>query len=186
MSAEKIIEQIKIDSEKEIKEILKNAENQSKEIISIAKKDAEKKVEEILENGKKQSENLKKILISKANQNTKREIMNARETMIEECFTKAHHELSILKGKSYENLVKKLIIDGQKKLGGNCVVYVTRDEDKKIAKDLGIDIAGSIESAGGIILKSSDGLVTLDHTFDGILKREKGKLRIKVGKLLFS
>ena len=112
--------------------------------------------------------------------------MNASETMIKECFTKAHHELSILKDKPYENLVKKLIIDGQKKLGDKCVVYVSRDADKKIAKDLGIDIAGNIESAGGVILKSSDGLVTLDHTFDGILKREKDKLRIKVGKLLFS
>jgi len=31
-----------------------------------------------------------------------------------------------------------------------------------------------------------DGKITLNHTFDGILKREKDKIRIKVGKMLFS
>jgi len=186
MSAEKIIEQIKKDSETEIKQIQNDAESQAKGILETTKKEAEKEAEKILENGKKQSDNLKKILVSKANQDAKRDIMNARETIIDECFTKAHHELSILKGEHYEKIVKKLIIDGQKKLGGSCMVLVTRDADKKIAKDLGIHIDGTIESAGGVILKSSDGRVTLDHTFDGILKREKDKLRIKVGKLLFS
>ena len=112
--------------------------------------------------------------------------MNAREHIIEECFTKAHHELSILKGAGYERLVKKLMLNGQKKLGEKCRVMVTRDVDRKIAEELGISITGKVESAGGVVLISSDGKVTLDHTFDGILKREKDKIRIKVGKLLFS
>lgn len=186
MSAEKIIEQIKKDSEKEIKEILGEAKKQAASILKSAKKEAEKESEKILSDGKKQSENIKKILVSKANQDAKREIMNAREQIIEECFTKAHHELSILKEKEYERLVRKLMEDGCKKLESGCKVLVSRDIDKKIAGDLGISIDGTVESSGGIILKSSDGRVTLDHTFDGILKREKDKIRIKVGKLLFS
>jgi len=186
MSAEKIIEQIKKDSEKEVKQIKKEAEQQAKIILENAKKEAEKEAKTILENGTKQSENLKKILISKANQDLKRDMMNVRETIINECFTKAHHGLSILKGKGYEKLVRKLIEDGQKKLGESCNVLVTRDTDKKIAEQLGIKIDGTVESSGGVVLKSADGKVTLDHTFDGILKREKDKIRIKVGKLLFS
>jgi vacuolar-type H+-ATPase subunit E/Vma4 len=112
--------------------------------------------------------------------------MSAREKIIDECFTKAQHELSILKGEYYERLVRKLIRDGQEKLGRNCTALTTRDVDKKIAKDLGINITGTVESSGGIVLKSADGKVILDHTFDGILKREKNQIRIKVGKLLFS
>ena len=76
--------------------------------------------------------------------------------------------------------------DGQKKLGGSCTVLVSRDADKKIAGDIGLNVVGTVESSGGVVLTSSDGRVTLDHTFDGILKREKDKIRIKVGKLLFS
>jgi len=76
--------------------------------------------------------------------------------------------------------------DGRKKIGRDCTVITSRETDKKIAKNLGIKVTGSVECSGGIILTSSDGRITLDHTFDGILKREKDKIRIKVGRLLFS
>ncbi|MCK4902307.1 MAG: V-type ATP synthase subunit E, partial [Thermoplasmatales archaeon] len=112
--------------------------------------------------------------------------MNAREKIIEECFTKAHHELSVLKGKEYEKIVKKLIEDGRKKLGEKSLLLVSREAGKKIAEHLGVQIDGYVEASGGVVLKSQDGRVILDHTFDGILKREKDKMRRKVGKLLFS
>ena len=186
MTAEKIIEQIKKDSEKEINQILKEAKQQENDIIKEAKEEAQQESEKILSDGKKQAENIKRILISKANQDAKRELMNAREKIIEECFTKAHHELSILKGKKYEKIVRKLIDDGRKKLGGASLLFVTREAGKKIATELGIKIDGYIESSGGVILKSTDSRVILDHTFDGILKREKDKMRPIVGQILFS
>jgi len=185
MSAEKIIDQIKKDSQKEINQIIKDAEKQSDQIIKNAKSEAKKQVDKILEDGSIKSENISKILISKATQDTKREIMNAREKIIDECFVKAHHKLSTLNELKYKNIVRKLMRDGQKKLSGNCTVKISRPIDKQIAKDLGLEITGSVESSGGIILASGDGRIILDHTFDGILKREKDKIRIKVGKLLF-
>ena len=134
MSAEKIIEQIKKDSEKEIKQILSDAEKQRKEIIALAKKEAETEVKKILSVGKEQSENIKKILVSKANQDSKKEIMVSREKIIDECFTKAYHKLSTMKGKDYEKLVRQLMNDGSKKLGPNCTIIISRDVDKKIAE----------------------------------------------------
>ncbi len=186
MSAEKIIQQIKKDSEIEIKQILKDAENQVKIILENSKKATETEVKKIENDSIKKSENLKKILISKASQDAKKEIMNAREKIIEDCFTKAHSELSKLKGNDYINIVKKLIEDGCNKLGKNCTVLVSREEDKKIAEELGISVAGTVESSGGVVLKSLDGKIILNHTFDSILKREKNKIRIEIGRLLFS
>jgi len=186
MTAEKIIEQIKEDSQKEIEQILKEAKEQATGILKEAKKEAEQESDKILSDGTQKSENIKKILISKANQDAKREIMNAREEIIEECFSKAYHELSILRGNEYEKIVKKLIEDGRGKIGGEFSLLISREADKTIAKDLGLSIVGKVERSGGVILKSVDSRVTLDHTFDGILKREKAKIRRKVGKLLFS
>jgi len=186
MSAEKIIEHIKKDSQKEINQILKDAEKEATSLIATAREEAKRQVEKINEDGKIQSENITKIHVSKATQDIKREIMNAREKIIDECFVKAHHKLSTLNEQNYKNVVKKLMIDGQKKLSGDCTVKTSRTIDKQIAKDLGIQITGSVESSGGIVLLSKDGRIQLDHTFDGILKREKQKIRIKVGKLLFS
>jgi vacuolar-type H+-ATPase subunit E/Vma4 len=186
MTAEKIIEQIKKDTDIEVNNIKKDAEQQAKIIISNAKRESEEEVKKILSENKIKSENVKKIHISKANQDIKREIMNAREQVIEQCFSKAHHELSILKGKSYEKIVKNLIKDGMKKLGGKCSIITSRAADKIIAKELKLSVVGRVEKTGGVIIKSVDGKVTLDYTFDGILEREKGKIRRKVGKILFS
>jgi len=186
MSAEKIIEQIKTDSQKEASKILKDAEKEAANIIDTAKQQAKQEAEKILANGKIQSENIKKILVSKASQGTKRDVMKAREKIIDECFVKAHHKLSTLNEQKYKKIVTKLMQDGCKKLGEDCAVLTSRDIDKKIAKDLGLQVTGPVESCGGIILKSGDGRVALDNTFDGILKREKDKIRIKVGRLLFS
>jgi len=186
MTAEKIIEQIEKDTDLEISKIKKDAEDQAKNIIINAKKESEEEIKKILSLGKIKSENIKKIKISKANQDIKREIMNAREKVIKKCFSKAHHELSILKGKNYEKIVKKLVKDGTKKISRKCLLLISRAADKTIAEDLGLSVVGRVEKTGGVIIKSVDGKVTLDYTFDGILEREKGKIRRKVGKILFS
>ena len=186
MTAEKIIERIKKDSEKEIDQILKEAEKQATKIIQDAKKETGQESGKILQLGKKQSENIKKILVSKASQDAKREIMNAREKIIDECFTKAHHGLSTLNEAEYRKIVTKLMEDGFKKLDGKCTVVVSRSIDRKIAESMGLKVVGTVETSGGVILKSSDGKITLDNTFDGILKRKKGEIRIKVGKVLIS
>ena len=186
MTVEKIIERIKKDSDKEIKQILKEAETQASSIVTEAKKEAKSESDKMLHDGKQQAENIKKIIDSKASQDSKREIMNARERIIEECFTKAHHELSILKGEEYKKIVTKLIEDGRNKLEGQCNILISRDIDRDIAEDMGIKVIGRVETAGGVVIKSIDGRITLDHTFDGILKRKKDEIRRKVGKLLFT
>jgi vacuolar-type H+-ATPase subunit E/Vma4 len=186
MTAEKIIEQIKKDSEKNIKQILKEAEKQAIDIINNAKKEAKIESDNILKSGEIQSENIKKIIVSKAHQESKRAIMNAKEGIIEECFIKAHSKFSKLNEAEYKKTVRTLIENGIKKIGRDCQILVSRSTDKKIVQDIGLNVTGNIEASGGIILLSKNGKITLDHTFDGILKREKDRIRIKVGKLLFS
>jgi len=186
MTAEKIIERIKIDSEKEVQLILEEAEQQASCIIKDAKKEAEHESEKMIADGKRHGENLKKILVSKASQDAKRDAMKAREKIIEECFTKAYQKLLKFSGEEYKKIVTNLTEKGLKKLSGECFAIVSKDEDKEIAKKLGLKVAGNADASGGIILKSSDKQITLDNTFEGILERKKERIRIKVGKLLFS
>ena len=186
MSVEKIIEQIKKDAKKEVELIIKGAKKQASNIVNNAISEAKRDSREILTNGKKQSESIKKILVSKANQNSKRKIIKVRESIIEECFEKAQRKLIKLGDEKYKKLITKLIKNGSKILGGKCTIKTSRDIDKKIAGKLGIKVTEKIESSGGIILTSINGKITLDNTFEGILEREKDRIRIKVGKLLFS
>jgi len=117
----------------------------------------------------------------------KEEIVNAINEIISDKFKqRIRNEINPYgDGRSAEKIVKKLIEDGRKKLGEKSLLYITKDADKKVAGHLGIQVDGYVESCGGVVIKSSDGRVTLDHTFDGILKREKDKMRLKVGKVLF-
>lgn len=186
MTAEKIIQQIKKDSNKEVKQILDDAKKQASIILKNINTEAEQESEIIISEGKKQCENISKIFISKANQDAKKDIMIAREKIIDDCFVKAHHYLSTFDKAKYKTIVTKLIKNGVKKLGRQCTVLTSRDIDKEIAQDMGLKISGSVEVSGGIILKSADGKITLDHTFDGILKRKRNEIRIKIGNLLFT
>jgi len=186
MSAEKIIKQIKHDSQKEVDAILQQAHTEAEQILNQAEQQAKQQATRLLEEGKRQSENLKKIQLSKASQEMKRQIMSEQEKLIDECFIKAQHELSKLSDHQYKTILRNLMRDGQQRLGKHCTVKISRPIDKQIASDLGIEITGSIESSGGVILVSDDGRIILDYTFEGILKREKQTIRIKVGKLLFS
>jgi len=186
MSAEKIIQKIKSDAEAQAKEVLMQAEKEASSLLEQAKADAKVKSDQILKDGKAKAENEKKILLSQANQELKRKTLEAKEEVISQCFSKAEEELKGLSGANYQKIVKSLIEQGISRIDGKAQVVVTRPEDKEVAKSLGIEVAGQTEGLGGIIVKSKDGRVTVDNTFDGILKRKYYEIRVEVGKLLFS
>lgn len=186
MSAENIISLIKKDAEKDVKKIHSDAEKQAEKIINDAKEEAIIESEKLLKKGKEQSENLKKILVSKANQEVKRDIMKVKEEIIEDCFNKAFEKMLNLDESSYRDLLASLINEGKSKLGENCELIITRDSDRNIVEGLGIKVTDKIDASGGVLIRSSDGKITLDNTYEGILKRKKDKIRVNVGKLLFS
>ena len=186
MTVEKIIQRIKDDATKESKKIIKEVEQQAKELIKREKQDAEQEAQKILANGKAESDNTKKILISKANQNVKQNILTAKEKLIDECFQKAQQQLAKLNEKDYKDMITTLIKQGKDKLGSNCIIIPSRPIDKQIAQQHKLNVKGSVTASGGILIKNHDETITIDNTFEGILKRKKDELRIHIGKLLFS
>lgn len=186
MSAETIINKIKSDADHKAKQIIQEAEQQAQQIKDKATTEAKQHAQEIREKGNQQAENKKKIMISQAHQQAKRNEMNAKEELIETCFTKALETLSSMEESSYKKLVTHLITQGKKQIPGACTVKVASDTDKKIAQDLDIPVTGTIDATGGVVLQSKKGTITIDNTFEGILKREKHRIRVKVGRLLFT
>lgn len=185
MSAEKIIERIRSDAEKQRKNLIAEAERKSQSVIKNAKAEAQKEAEVLLSNGQLESENAKKILVSKATQEVRRDMMNAREEMIEQCFSQALEKLGSLPEDQYRRFVTTLIKAGKKRLGTQCTVSVSRALDKDIAKQENLPVQGTVKSIGGILMQSPDGKITIDSTFERLLNRKKDEIRIHVGKLLF-
>ena len=186
MSSEAIIKQIQKDAEKEIKKIQKDAQNKIDEIEKNINKQIKEQEELILSNGKKEAENIKKIRISQAHQEAKRELMNAKETIIENCFEKAKQKLIDIDENRYRQIIQNLIDNGSKQIKGSFSIQTSKPLDKIIAEEKNIPVSGTIHASGGIKLVSEDGKITVDNTFEGILKRRKEEIRVKVGKMLFS
>ncbi|MEF8878970.1 MAG: V-type ATP synthase subunit E family protein [Candidatus Thermoplasmatota archaeon] len=186
MSAEKIIEKIKKDSQRKTQEIINDAEQQAEEIKQKAKDEAKKQAEQIISNGEKKSKNIERINESKANQENKKKILDAKEEIINQCFQKAKEKLADLTEEEYKKIVKSYIENGKKQLDDNAKAWISRDVDKKIVEQEDIEVEKKIDAIGGIILKSADGKLTLDYTFENILQRDKDRLRVKIGKKLFS
>ena len=186
MSAEKIIQQINNDAESEIRKIIRDAEQQAKHIIEHAREEAEAESINIKLEGKKHSENTKKVLVAKAKQEIKHEIMNAKEKIIEESFLQVYSRLSKINEEHYKKIITKLMENTRIKIGEDCKVLVSRDIDKTIAKNLRLDVIGTIDALGGFVATSRDERIKLNNTFESIIDRNKDELRVKVGKILFS
>lgn len=185
MSVEKIINQIELDSKKEITEILNEANKKADKILKDELTVAESKSKNILSDGLKKSESIKQIIISKENQKARKKITQTKEEIIERCFSDAFDKLKKFDGKEYNNFIDRHIKKGIERIGKNFNVKISRDSDKKIVKKYELKILEKINSIGGIILISGDNNITLDYTIEGILKREKDRIRIEIGKTLF-
>jgi vacuolar-type H+-ATPase subunit E/Vma4 len=186
MSAEKIIHKIASDAAEKIKIITDEADKKVKEIKTHAKKQADEKATRILSDGKIQAKNTKKILITKAEQESKRLVMNEKEKIISHCFSQAVEQLSTLSEKKHKQIVSGFIQNGISKLGKDCKVLISKPYLKEVAEKFGVDVAGSVDAVGGVKIVSKNKTVTLDYTFEGILNREQSSIRVEVGKILFS
>lgn len=186
MSAETIINKIKSDAQQKVNKIKEEAKRKREIITKDAIEKANTEVKEIKEKGKQQAELKKKIMISQAHQLAKRNEMNAKEDIIETCFKKAIDHLAKMDETSYKKLVKQLIKQGKKEIPGNkSTLKISNDVDKQLASEMNIEVTGETGASGGVILQSEQGTITIDNTFEGILKREKQRIRVTVGQLLF-
>jgi vacuolar-type H+-ATPase subunit E/Vma4 len=78
-----------------------------------------------------------------------------------------------------------LISKAKKNIHGDAEVYISSNRDKPIVKDHDLKVLGTITASGGVILMSKDHQISIDCTFEGILKRDKDAIRVHVGRLLF-
>jgi V/A-type H+-transporting ATPase subunit E len=186
MSSHNLIKRIQDESQTEINRIRQQADQQTEQILSEARTLAKQEAAGILERGKQQSETIKKILISKAHQEVNRTKMNAKDAIIDDCFQQAQKQLASLNSAQYRKIATHLLETGCKRIQKPGGVRISRDEDKDLAQKKGLTIMGSQPAMGGMVILSTDGKLTVDNTFEGILQRKKQEIRTEVGKLLFT
>jgi len=112
------------------------------------------------------------------------EITNAKEEIIQKCMEEIRKKLQEMGGKKYRKIVEELIKRAKREMKDFYIV-ATREEDKKIAEKMGVEVKTMKKGIGGIIAKSKDGSKEMDLTFDSMLERKEEEIRIAIAKKLF-
>lgn len=179
---------------------MKSAEELSKKYIEDASSKAAENAEKILKQGRTIGEKERQKILSTAEMEVKKLVLNAKEALIDEVFEHAIQKFETLKGtENYQKILTSQIASSISELEGKEFVIaackrdglkITDDVIKEIEtktgrKGLGLSIEETLEDMGGVIVRVKDGKVSIDNTFRSIFDRKKNEIRVKISEILF-
>lgn len=149
----------------------------------------------IVEGGERQAESAKRQILGAAELETRNRILRALEEASNQVFREALDSVS-KSSSQYERSLGRLIREGVAVIGKNAVVECNSKDRKAVSSiikeinskegaklTLGED---AIEAIGGITIRSKDGSMRFDNTFEARLERMRPQLRRDVVQLLSS
>ncbi|MDR2874099.1 MAG: V-type proton ATPase subunit E [Methanobrevibacter sp.] len=203
--ADKIVSSILSEAQVKADKIIQEAESQIKSLEEIGSKNADLEKKRIMDDANKQSIMRHQQIISEAKMNARRLELETREEVIEESFTKATDELKQIassSNKQYIDSLLKIIKEAAIEIDGGDIIIHSKSEDKakienitndiatevktKTGKDTTFQFGDSIQTIGGVVLKTKNGEIEINNTIEARLLRYKKVLRFEVSKILFS
>ena len=184
MALDGLLASITEEANHEVTRILDEAKTKAQSIVDTEKQKAEQLAESLREKGKKEQQRIKEKILASARRQSRMYLSHAKEEIISQCIQEIRDTLTNMKGLEYRRYVEKLINHALADKDKYNVIG-TKEEDKEIAKKLGMKLIERREGNGGVILRSIDGHKEIDLTFDFILERETENVRIMIARNLF-
>ena len=182
MGLDSVLEEITKEGRAKIEEIRQEARNEADKIL----KEAEREVEELLEKAKqeaeREAERRKRQEISATNLEVKRRLLTKKKEVLDEVLERLREKIANLPEKERKKLLKAIL---QKHGDKGVKVYCSERDQKEVKKLSKLEVAGTIECIGGVILENEDGSVRLNYTFDEILQQVYEKNIKEVSERLF-
>jgi V/A-type H+-transporting ATPase subunit E len=193
-----IANEILDDVKKESKKIIRDAGTKAAEILKAAKTEAESRRLSRLTNAKKKSELEQKKMQSLAQIEIRNIQLQVKENYINDVFDKVLTRLKqFVESDSYPSCLLALIEEAVKKIDSEqAVVYVNSKDQKLLKNSLFDELSKKMEKnltlanehvncLGGCVVKTPDGKLSHDNTFEKRLQVLKPNLRVKIAKMLF-
>ncbi|MBZ1356263.1 MAG: hypothetical protein KY054_00630 [Candidatus Nealsonbacteria bacterium] len=185
MALEDIIKKIEVEAEEKVKEIEAETKKAISHIEEKGVRELDRKKKEILAEAEKQ----KKSIIEKARFDfkgeTKDKITERKLKVIDDVYLKVFGELSNLKKEDYLKLLDKFWSKISDKSGLEIFIADKREnETNEFFQGKGVQIAGTVNSQGGFIAKTSK--LEVDNTFESIINNFKKEVDMEVVKILFN
>jgi V/A-type H+-transporting ATPase subunit E len=192
--ATEILEDVK----KEAQGIIRGAEKEAQEILEKGKENAEKTYAELLADAKSKGENRKRKMKSSTEVEVRNRLLRAKEELVNTTFDEALSRLNeFVQTKSYQNHLLKLIQEAVKQIDSDTLVIYVNSKDREWLLDGDLDrlseklkvkliLADEAENCiGGCIVKTPDGKMSYDNTFESRLQLLRPVLRVRIAKMLF-
>jgi V/A-type H+/Na+-transporting ATPase subunit E len=192
--ATEILEDVK----KEATKIILGAENEAQEILKKAKEDADKTYADLLADAQSKGEIGKRKMKSSTEVEVRNRLLRAKEELVNTAFDEALIRLNeFVQTESYHDHLLKLIQEAVKDIDSDTLVVYVNSKDRewllnnnldKLSEKLRVKLILADEaenSIGGCIIKTPDGKMSYDNTFESRLQLLRPVLRVRLAEMLF-
>jgi len=179
-------------AESETGQILAEAKEKAEEIRKRARQEAADEKARILNQAERDAERLRSQAVATTHMKARTLQLESREKLLTEVFDSARQKLiEVQQRNDYEAIVKRLILEAVAQLGTE-QVKIKADKatakviTDKMLKEIAVEFKGKIELAGtlekgtGIIASTEDGHLTFDNTLETRLAHLETELRSPV------
>ncbi len=201
-----IVNQILRDSRKKAKFVIKEARKSADIMLKKQKESARRKAGERVSSMLKKTESevatIRGTVFTDVRRKASWSVLSEKERLVTTVLDEVKTRLRALsQSKKYISILETLIVDAGTVLGGGALEILLNKRDstlplklnvltKKIAekteKKTQLRLSKQkIEALGGAVVKTVDGRIVADNTFEAIIQRREKELRFKIAKILF-
>ena len=168
MGLEVVVDEIKRKGAEKAAAIAAEAEAKAKTIVSEANLRAEEIKIAAEKDAASQAEKIEVREVASANLVVKREQLNAQKELLEKVYAGAEEAVAKLPAETNEKAIKALLADAAGQVSSG-VVYANSADQKIVEAAIsslsGFTFGGIVDIIGGVIVKSTDGQITLDYSY---------------------
>jgi vacuolar-type H+-ATPase subunit E/Vma4 len=192
---DRIISRISEDADREVDQIRTEAQQEADRILNDGRMAADAEYQRIIEHGEREIREITSQISSQARIVARNNVRTEKEKGIRRCFAEAEKTLQYLtQTKEYERVLHNFIREGIQEIGTRDVSIISTERDRPIEKILtrfkGPEINPCVShecaiTSGGVIIRSSSGILSIDNTFEARTERMKKHLIFDISKILY-
>lgn len=203
---QKIIKEIDKSTKKQVSEILSESKQKVDTVLIGAREKAAVEASAIISRGEQEARRESQRILAEARIKARREKVKAQEDVVKLAFISARESMQKMaegKGDDYKKVLEALIKESVLSSSAESLEVLFDPRDKglvpedglnKIAQEAGPDLgmtislsvsAEELSCLGGVVVKSADGKVRIDNTFEARIDRFRDNIRTLVAKELF-
>jgi len=193
---EHTIKKVSDEAAMELLNELRSGKSSATEVITQRMNETLSEVQRISDQQERQADALRRQITGTAEMTARNKSLEIVEDNLNKAFSDAMGKLkSLASGPSYERVLTSMILEAIDQIGGDDFVIKSNSQDQKIIPRvfeqisrerkvrLTLDTEPLPKSTGGVVVRSTDGYVTFDNTFEARLERLKPILRKQMAQM---